>query len=297
MAIRLDWASLVNKVYDRINIYRSSTPFDFTQILPDPYATVPPDSTTYTDTAPADNTAYWYLIGGEKGGRVTAGVPVSMGNFPDSGPGPKNIIRGDWFSGYFGEVSLDEMFTLTEIKAQLTAVSSWALLAPSIWHKFVFKGKILFFPDKALTSAGISWNTLYLAGVVYGTDTVGGTPTGASGGPGFTVIQSARMTKGGWSFKVRLPLLSTLPTTSFVPNNTGTVDSEYRNTLARTFLQTNLVTYAKSKVSDYPPAMVLTQHWIGQTQVGVMAAGESHSYLSPSVATTGQWWPIFELEY
>lgn len=296
MAIRLDWASLVNKAYDRINIYRSATPFDFTQPLPAPYATVAADIVTYTDNTVADNTAYWYLVAGEKGGLVTAGVPVSMGNFPDTGPGPKDIIRGNWFSGYFGEVSLDEMFTLTEIKAQITTMSAFNLIAPSFWHKFVFNGKILFFPDKALTNSGVTWSALYTAGVMYGSDTVGEKPAGVTNGPTFTVMQSARMTKGGWSFKVRLPLMSLAPTTSYVPNEAATVDSEYRNTIARTFLQTSLSTYGKSKVSDCAPWQIHTQHWIGNTQTGIMTATESFTFATPTTSNA-QWWPILELEY
>ncbi|MCT7475967.1 hypothetical protein N5V81_13370 [Escherichia coli] len=43
-----------------------------------------------------------------KGTEKVMGLPIVQGDFPMTGPGPQELIRGDWHRGYFGTLTNEE---------------------------------------------------------------------------------------------------------------------------------------------------------------------------------------------
>lgn len=116
--------------------------------------------------------------------------------YPDSGPGPKTLKNGSTELGYFGEVGAVDLFKLSELRRQL---NFWAGTDSSLnptWIKMFVAGKVIFFPTQT-PAVSISWNQLYAAGLVYGTDSNGVVP----GSP--AVNQLAYVTRDQYNFKVR----------------------------------------------------------------------------------------------
>lgn len=128
---------------------------------------------------------------------ATISSGISRGQtYPDSGPGPKTLKNGSAELGYFGEVSASELFNLSDLRRQLNFWAGTDNNTNPVWVKMFLSGKVIYFPFSPLAS-GMSWNILYAAGLVYGTDnngTVPGTPA---------VNQLAYATKGTDNFKVR----------------------------------------------------------------------------------------------
>ena len=99
---------------------------------------------------------------------ATAGLALSL---PTDvlGPGPKELLFGDEYLGYFGEVSGEELITYSSLIYDL---GLGTLLAPanepvSTWFKFIYEQKILFVAKRTLGNT-ISWNTLNEQGLVFG---------------------------------------------------------------------------------------------------------------------------------
>lgn len=125
--------------------------------------------------------------------------------YPDSGPGTKWLKKGDTQAGWFGEVHSDDLFTGEQI---MGAANFWQganatrpFLSGVIWLKFFYKGKVLYVARSPFKSA-VDWNSIYNAGLVYGTRDNGRYPVGAG------VYQYIQMTKKEgertWGLKPRL---------------------------------------------------------------------------------------------
>ena len=118
------------------------------------------DSTTYTYTSYVNNTLYYIVVGAKNpDGSVTYSEQIPMGYYPDTGPGPQSLLRGDWSFGYFGEVSAFELQTGPELyTAFLNQAGSGAIqpngnLVISTYHKCIVNGRIVFFPDNSYSSS------------------------------------------------------------------------------------------------------------------------------------------------
>lgn len=125
--------------------------------------------------------------------------------YPDSGPGTKWLKKGDTQAGWFGEVNSDDLFTGEQI---MGAANFWQgsnatqpTLAGVVWLKFFYKGKVLYVAKYPFKGA-IDWNSIYNAGLVYGTRDNGRYPVGAG------VYQYIQMNKKegqrNWGLKPRL---------------------------------------------------------------------------------------------
>lgn len=289
MSIKLDWNDLSLKGYSGVNIYRSPTPFDLAQPLPAPLVSLAANTTTYTDSTGEKNTVYSYLIAGVKDGTVTAGVPITAGNFNDTGPGPTQVLRGDWYCGYFGEVDSNDLLSTPDLKSQLPAINAWALASVTSWHKFVYKGKILFMPATSLGS--ITWDNLYAAGLVYGVNGFGVYPTGKVSTP---VNQMKRVAKGAWSFIVRLPR-GYAATETYTQGGPSFFGTEIRDTLTRLFTTGSAVTDGKPKFTDFTSVAFITPYWFNSQNITTVTGGsEFTSSISSNLG--GPWIPVLELE-
>ena len=166
--------------------------------------------------------------------------------YPGSGPGSKSLAFGDENIGYFGEVSAAEMMTHLELRNAIGA--SWpSMRTDSGWFKFFHKGVVKFISKNTLAT-GLTWNQVYGAGVMYGTDDFGKYPV-APGVNQRKVIQWARESKT-WTF---VPHLITGCATD--PNTTGVApqpDTEWYDLMFRVFTgtQPNAGTFAQYAAAD-----------------------------------------------
>jgi hypothetical protein len=122
------------------------------------------------------------------------------GNRPillDSGPGPQQLLFGDQNLGFFGEVAASDVLTSTALATQISDLAAYSQInAGDPWLKFVYNGKYLFIAKRPLFNT-LTWNKLYAAGLVYGTDDAG---TFNNGAP---TNQIRLASTGPYRFKIR----------------------------------------------------------------------------------------------
>lgn len=160
--------------------------------------------------------------------------------FPDSGPGSKVLVKYEEGidTGYFGRIAPYDMPTIDQIES----VSAVALggartaFASSItWTKYTKNGKVFYYPDNSVRS-GITWDNVYQAGFVYGTNDNGKFPEANT--PTNQLRKFVFTDRDGiaWEFKVRLPQLVTIDkfADSQLSNSTFARESEFSTTFART---------------------------------------------------------------
>lgn len=89
------------------------------------------------------------------------------GYYPDSGPGPKSLLRGDTDLGYFGRVTQEELFTGQELVTYTKIAATNLSNANMLWVKFFYHGRVVYFPTQPIANS-INFNTIYNAGVAFG---------------------------------------------------------------------------------------------------------------------------------
>lgn len=197
MSTRINWTN-PNATFSEIRIYRTSAPFDKNNIPATPIVTLT-EGNTWLDTTTQQNVYYYYTIAVVVNGEVILSPPKKTIHMPYTGPGPQELLCGDWTRGYFGTLSGAELFTPAELCAMCNV--SGPSPTPPTWVKLVRNGKILFINLYVMTSGkNVSWNTLYVLGLIYGVDSVG-PATGHGLAP---TNQKKVVTKGDHSFLVRL---------------------------------------------------------------------------------------------
>lgn len=195
MEIKLTWDN-PNTLYDGTYVYRSEEPFSVNN-LPPAIADLPNGVTEYVDSDVVRGTKYYYRFGVYRGEDIAVSGQKEVWALPYTGPGPQQLQGGDWMTGYFGEVPAAELFTASELALLVGLTAGNAVNAGSPWLKFIDQGKVLFIPKQKLRE-GVTWNDIYEAGCVYGTDDEGKVP-GAN-----PTNQRKVVTKNGNSFLVRL---------------------------------------------------------------------------------------------
>lgn len=252
MTIRLSWPSQASKALTAIEIYRKvghSATLDVNN-PGSPIATVSGTATEYVEPVAnlTEKTVYTYWVAAVKDTERLFSAPIVQGFFLDTGPGPQKLLMGDWYAGYFGQVSTTEFASRDDImgpNSGLTATqqAQFNTSGMSGWYKFVFKGRILFYPNRATGYRDIT--AIYNAGMVYGTDDAGGTrPNGVA-----AVTQNAMFTKGGYKYRVRLPYYTDYANAGGTDYDSG----EWRNTMARMFGTTyNYSAFDQGKFSAQP---------------------------------------------
>lgn len=236
MTIRLNWPSQAAKGLTAIEIYRK-VGWNATLNANNPgtpIATLAGDATEFVEDVAnlTKNTTYRYWVAAVKDTERLIGNPVTQGFFLDTGPGPQTLKKGDWGCGYFGTVTKEKFFSTPELKTLLPAAQAEGFVNdPPLWHKFIFRGRILFYPNYP-HSNNSSFNMAYSRGMVYGTDDNGlYVPSGQP-----AVKQDCKVTKDGRTYRIRLPWALPYDTTS---GTTGDyLNGEWRNTFARLFTAT-----------------------------------------------------------
>ncbi|HHS7556198.1 TPA: hypothetical protein ACTPQ1_004488, partial [Salmonella enterica] len=231
MSIVLNWGQQPGQTLDSIEIYRYAGPRQ--TVNPNspgtPIATLPGNATSYEDTTTTAYATYQYRIVSVKGTDKVMGMPIVQGDFPMTGPGPQELIRGDWYRGYFGTLRNTEFILSAAELNGLIGFSAWNA-TPALYHKFVYKGRILFIPD-GYTMAGTSWNTQYQQGLMWGTNDAGlRIPYGLSG-----VNQRKTFNKNGYEYVLRLPRMADYAQTDnsnfYSAPNSYLLEGEWHNTI------------------------------------------------------------------
>lgn len=225
-------------------------------------------------------------------------------DFPDSGPGSKRLQYGTDKLGYFASVPPSQFFTPNELRKQLnfqlgTDNNNDALN----WVKAYYNKKVIFFPQFPF-AAGLTWNQLYAAGLVYGVDGPGNYPA-ASG----QVNQLKLVNIGSDVFKVRLFRAFTEATndgywnrasTSPIAGNSPFLSESEWSSMCQSLIQGVASNYAGPKWGVYPSSSFLAS---GRTAVMMESCSDSsYALLGSNVQITGGlktssgwWYPVLEL--
>lgn len=311
MSIKIDWTAMAA---DSLTLYWSNTPFTWDAL---PVNTIPlsGSDTTYTDTTVPDKTVRYYMLEAVKAGATTQySQCLCYGSFAKTGPGNNTVLRGTWEAGYMGFVPAAQLFTISGLR---TAVGTTNQLgtAPADntmtgWYKFVFKGKILFFPNAGFTTGGsATWSQIYNLGLVYGTDDFGAAPfnlttVGAQPAINTLVNQKKVVTVGSDSFLVRIPKNSTLPTDQNVPDRTTFKGSEWCElmcSMTTSILAADVPLLQPFKWGDaagVPYPLMATQHFSGTSNWSASNGDWSNTFgRAITGAASGAWitWvPVLE---
>lgn len=205
MPIKLDWIDH-NVSADSRKVYRSTSKIDVGN-LGTPLAVLAGNALTYTDNTVQRGVVYYYVVTSVQGDDEAPSAQYVMAYIPYTGPGPQALARGTWETGYFGRVPLEDIMTATEMVAACDLVSSGVIasvVAGNYWHKVVYKGKILFFPNLFIANT-ISFLSLYQKGLVYGLEPSANWPAPVKTLLG-TIAQGKIITSGNHRFVVRLPM-------------------------------------------------------------------------------------------
>ena len=195
-AIRLTWRDR-NWAEQGHYIYRSQTPMNVNN-LPNPLTTVDGNVTEYIDYDVIADQTYYYRIGAYRNNDVMVSDEIEVVATPiNLGPGSVDLIGGDMTAGFFGEVSSNELITGDDLATQLGITQGTSQYSTEPWLKFALDDEIIYVPKKPLRHS-ISWEHIYQAGAVYGTDDFGNNPSGGDR------LQDARVTIDGFEFKVTL---------------------------------------------------------------------------------------------
>lgn len=281
---------------DSVVVYRSETPLDLGS-LPEPLATLPGTATDFTDATAKRNTAYYYRIAVQKGTDQAFTQNQLYGYYPDTGPGPQTLLRGNWKDGYFGTLTSAELFSSAELVAALGTSAQYISSSNSSpnWDKFILDGKILFFPQQYLGTA--TWNNLYNGGLVYGTDDFGAPPPTTSTA-NLKVNQLTKVTKGDYTFIVRLPKADKAPTSQLVSFTNVKGDGEYFSLGARMHFTAfnRCILSRRGRRSWSSLQWCATQHFASNT--GIILFNDNNSPENPTAASTtgaAYWRPVLEL--
>lgn len=195
MSLTLNWNAASGAA--NYKLYRSTTTFNKGNLPASPVTVASPAvSHEYTDVV--SNTVYFFMISSvDSAGIETYGNVFTAGYFPDTGPGPTSLLRGDWEFGFFGEVPIANLFSASEISVLLgntNATGAKNATEVGKYFKVVCNGRILFIPDTYRQSIVIA-NIPQLP---------------VLSGMGFAPPITAGLTlsKNGYDFHYRLPAMS-----------------------------------------------------------------------------------------
>lgn len=213
------------------------------------------------------------------------------------GPGGKVILKGNDDAGWLGMVSAAQSFgTQDELIASLgmTNVGTKNVQPGAVYEyfKFVLKGKVLYMPKFPLKS-GISWNTVYNNGLVYGKPGNGPFPTDTPADQGQKILTAP----DGSKVIARLPRVfdqdpyqagSTDKNSEFwqllvhfTPSSTGNTELWGNYTVG----QLGWSTTASTALNTHS---IGTSNWAAYVYAGVTMS-------IPAKTLANLWWPVLEL--
>lgn len=136
MAIRLKWKN-PNGGASVVRIYRGVAPLDVSA-MPAPIVEISDGSTSYLDNFPKYGESYYYVFSVVINGREVFTPNKYYSCVIDLGPGPKDLILGDFKLGYFGSLAIAELGISPTIYGSNVVFTTV--------HKIARNGKILYTP-------------------------------------------------------------------------------------------------------------------------------------------------------
>lgn len=310
MPIKLDWIDH-NVGADSRKVYRSLTKIDQGN-LGTPLAVLAGDALTYTDNTVQRGVTYHYVVTTVVGTDEAPSAEYIIAYIPYTGPGPQTLLRGTWEYGYFGRVPLEDIFSAIELSAAVSLPATVTIdsTAGNYWHKIVYKGKILFYPNNRIAS-GMSFQNMYQLGCVYGTRPSADWPSAIKTQLG-VVEQNKVIASGTHKFVARLPTSrSNMLSTSTVVADLrgGEIDTIFAGMyLNRDANVDNLPTFDDSVASTPLGHYTLTADYYSGTggSINVVARGcttlalGNIDFLQPALSfsstlTSINWRPVLEL--
>lgn len=156
--------------------------------------------TSWIDTTVIRGNTYYYVFGVVGGPTELFSIPLKVEAIYSTGPGPSKLSEGDQSLGWFGTVTSQEFMTISELQTAVGISQGVVTIPLPNWDKWYRNGKILFVPQ-GLGHPSMSWNTVYSAGLMFGTDDAG--PWRDVNAP--AVNQMKIVSKGFNRFIVRTP--------------------------------------------------------------------------------------------
>lgn len=170
MALRLNWKN-PNAFPTTVEIYRGDAPLD-RAALSNPLAVLSAGETTWVDNTAEFDTTYYYVFVTKTATDRVVSMNKEITVIEKRGAGGQKIQIGNENYGYFGPVAASAFFNSADLKAVALDRSVFnAITVNPVWHKFIRKGKVLYIP--AVDFGYVTWDGLYRAGFVYGTDDEG----------------------------------------------------------------------------------------------------------------------------
>ncbi len=284
MPLQLTWKDR-NLFSDGTRIYRSEQPMS-PAALPAPLVTLAPGVMSYIDNDVVQNKLYYYILETFKGNDKLQSSEHVLGSFPYTGPGRNQPLRGDFRDGYFGTLTMSEMFTDTELHALLSPGGTRPNTATK-WFKFALDGKILFTPNSSM-STSVTWDNLNQKNLVFGFN-----------GPN----PPAQVEKNGHRFAVRLFTGTNNPTETMSSSGRPTDKSEWDRLIYR-IVQGQVATegpkwddYAHSGTDSANGSAAFLMQDLGSVASSRVSRGGNgvNGITSAPATNPGHWRPVLEL--
>lgn len=194
MALKLKWKN-PNKGVTMIDIYRSNTAQVDTTT---PLITLYDGELEWIDTTAQIGKTYYYVWAVNTLKDRVVSRPQKIEVSDRRGPGSNLLLHGNENYGFYGSVSSGDFINTGVILSALKSLTGipTTVVFPT-WYKFIRNGKIFFVPDVQMGDS--TWNSLYSAGAVYGTNDNGPVDTPQN------VNQLCTFELNGDLFKVRVP--------------------------------------------------------------------------------------------
>jgi hypothetical protein len=194
---KLSWTNPNGATPITVNIYRGTSPLDRSN-LSGPLVSLTAGETTWTDNTALRGTTYYYVFETISATDRVVSQNYQIVTVPRRGAGPNTLQVGDYNYGYFGSIASASFINGTALKTAVGLSAVTIINVTPKWHKFARNGKVIFVPENPLTGGSVSWQQLYNAGVVFGSNDNGPYNAGAN------VNQNAQVTIGADTYRVRL---------------------------------------------------------------------------------------------
>jgi len=229
--------------------------------------------------------------------------------YPNSGPGPKILQAGTSQLGYYGTLTPAELFTPTEmfnnVGIQATAPNADSSL---LWCKFSYQGSTVYIPTQPMHyyPQMLSWEDLYQAGIVYGTDDNGSFPSPVGSPVNQRTVIAKTLESKPAGFVVRLPAAG-----STDPNSPAVAESSMAGEIAEllTKVIAQGVGFGTGKWDSISSGIFATSSYhlmktsqsgaTTNTLVGIGTTSKPGSVGYTGVGKTAKaanygWWPVLE---
>jgi len=194
--IKLQWKDR-NFSEEQHRIYKSSSPMTL-GMLPTPIASLGSNITEYIDYDVIEGNTYYYRISAVKGNDEAVSDELMMvAEELGLGPGSQELIAGDMTAGFFGEVPVTELITGDDLATAIGLTAGTSQYSNEPWLKFALDDNIIYVAKKPYRHT-VTWENIYQAGAVYGTNDNGYNPSGGNR------LQDANITVDGFSLDVTL---------------------------------------------------------------------------------------------